>query len=426
MPSAIKSGVGVIPRGSGAAEGCRAAFLRIRAMTDHLAEPLTAEDMLVQPMTDASPTKWHLAHTTWFFETFVLAPHKPGHRDFHPDFRFLFNSYYNAVGSRPDRDKRGSFSRPGLDEVRAYRRYVDEQVQELLAAEPGSDSLAILELGLHHEQQHQELMVTDIKCVFGSNPLRPAYRELSAERVAPAPPQRWLEFEGGIQAVGYDGTGFCFDNELERHDVLLQPFRLASRPVTNSEYLEFMEDGGYSRPELWLSEGWDAVRAHGWEAPLYWERKHDGWLVLTLAGMRAVEPSEPVCHVSLFEADAYARWVGARLPTEFEWEATAASEPVVGNFLESERFHPVPAAASRSLRQIFGDVWEWTASPYVAYPGFRPAGGALGEYNGKFMSSQMVLRGGSCATPQSHIRASYRNFFPPSTRWQFTGIRLAQ
>jgi ergothioneine biosynthesis protein EgtB len=426
MPSAIKSGIGVLPSGSGAAEQCRDAFLRIRAVTDRLAEPLTAEDMLVQPMTDASPTKWHLAHTTWFFETFVLAPHKPGYRDFHPHFRFLFNSYYNAVGTRPDRDKRGSFSRPGLEDVRAYRRYVNEQVQELLAAEPGPECLAILELGLHHEQQHQELILTDIKFVFGSNPLRAAYRELAAEPMALAPPQRWLEFEGGIQAVGYEGTGFCFDNELERHDVLLRPFRLASRPVTNSEYLQFMADRGYSRPELWLSEGWDAVRAQGWEAPLYWERKQDGWQVLTLAGIQAVEPSEPVCHVSFYEADAYARWAGARLPTEFEWEVAAAGQPVEGNFLESERFHPAPAEGTHALGQIFGDVWEWTASPYVAYPGFRPADGALGEYNGKFMSSQMVLRGGSCATPQSHIRASYRNFFPPGARWQFAGIRLAQ
>ena len=427
MPSGVKSKVRVPPSNpAGRRDQCRDAFPRIRGLTDRLAEPLTAEDMLVQPMTDASPTKWHLAHTTWFFETFVLAPRKPGYRDFDPHFRFLFNSYYNAVGARPNRDRRGSFSRPGLDAVRAYRRYVDEQVQELLAGEPVPEALSIVELGLHHEQQHQELIVTDIKCVFGTNPLRPAYRERAAEPVATAPPQRWLGFEGGIHAVGYAGSGFCFDNELERHEVLLRPFRLASRPVTNAEYVEFMADGGYSRPELWFAEGWDTIRAQGWEAPLYWERRDGGWHTLTLAGTRGVEPSEPVCHVSFFEADAYARWAGARLPTEFEWEAAAAGEAVEGNFLESERFHPAPATTSRPLAQLFGDIWEWTASPYVAYPGFRPASGALGEYNGKFMSSQMVLRGGSCATPRSHIRASYRNFFPPSARWQFSGIRLAQ
>ncbi len=404
-------------------------YSQVRATTVRLAAPLSAEDQMLQSMPEASPTKWHLAHTTWFFETFLLAPHVPDYQPFDPLFRQLFNSYYKQLEAHPLRSTRGLMSRPPLEEVHAYRRAVDEAMQALTE---GADEqvLAIIELGINHEQQHQELILTDIKHALWSSPLRPAYRQsLAAVETAPAAEQlQWHEFEGGIQSIGHAGEEFAFDNEGPRHEVLLRPFRLASRPVTNGEWLEFMAAGGYSRPKLWLSDGWDTVCAQAWQAPLYWER-HDGqWWQFTLDGMRTIRASEPVCHISFYEADAFARWAGARLPSEQEWEIAANSNPTYGTMLEDEVFHPRVARlsdTSHTPQQVFGDVWEWTASPYIAYPGFRPAAGALGEYNGKFMCNQFVLRGGSCATPRDHIRAAYRNFFPPPARWQFSGVRLA-
>jgi ergothioneine biosynthesis protein EgtB len=373
--------------------------------------------------------KWHLAHTTWFFETFVLEP-RAGFRAFDPVYRVLFNSYYNAVGEQFSRPERGQLTRPGLAEVLAYRRDVDARLATLLEAGAlDAAALAVVELGLHHEQQHQELIVTDLKHLFAKNPLHPVYRERRPEAARRAPPLRWRAFEAGIREVGHAGPGFAFDNETPRHAVYLHAFALASRPVTNREYLAFVAAGGYARPELWLADGWNAVRTQGWRAPLYWQESDGAWRAYTLAGLRAVDPEEPVTHVSFYEADAYARWAGARLPTEFEWEVAAQEAPLDGHFAESGRLHPAPARAAEAedaLLQLFGDVWEWTASAYAPYPGFAPAAGALGEYNGKFMANQLVLRGGSCATPASHVRASYRNFFYPDARWQFSGIRLAR
>jgi ergothioneine biosynthesis protein EgtB len=404
-------------------------YIACRRQTDSLTESLSPEDQMVQSSADASPAKWHLAHTAWFFETFILSQHLPGYRSIDSRFRDLFNSYYNAVGQQPDKALRSTFSRPSLEDVRKYRRHVDRYMGELL--ESGSASggvLKLVELGINHEQQHQELLVTDIKHAFWSNPLRPAYQPGALEaEAAVAPAQTQHAFAGGLVQAGTDGNSFYFDNEAPRHKVFLQPFRLAARLATSGEYLAFIDDGAYQRPELWLSDGWKAVHAHHWTAPLYWEKSDEGWMQFTCSGMRPVRESEPVCHVSYYEADAFARWAGARLPTEFEWEIAAAEMPVEGNLLESGSFHPRPASNTKTddPQQMFGDVWEWTASAYLSYPGFQAAGGALGEYNGKFMSNQMVLRGGSCATPRSHIRASYRNFFPPETRWQFSGIRLA-
>ena len=396
-------------------------------MTEELGAPLSAEDQMVQSMADCSPTKWHRAHTTWFFETFILLPHLPGYHAYDERFIFLFNSYYKQLGGHPVRAQRGLWSRPSLEEVGDYRRHVDESLTRLLGDGVPDEVERLLELGLNHEQQHQELIVTDIKHALWMNPLRPEY----CRRAAGAPSvgtgsAGWIDFPGAVHEIGHRGDGFCFDNETPRHSVLLRPFRLASRLVTNGEYLEFMADGGYRRPELWLSEGWDEVCAQHWEGPLYWERDGERWLQFTLAGTRAVDPAEPVCHVSYFEADAYARWAGARLPLESEWEVAAAALTIEGNLLDERRFHPAAAREGPGLRQMFGDCWEWTASPYVGYPGYQPDPGALGEYNGKFMCNQMVLRGGSCATPRSHIRASYRNFFPPRVRWQFSSVRLAQ
>lgn len=403
-----------------------ARYAAIRRTTEVITEGLTAEDMMVQSMPDASPVKWHLAHTSWFFETFILKPHLAAYKPFHNDFTFLFNSYYKLVGSHPNRAFRSLFSRPTLEQVLEYRNHVDRHMLQLLAHTSDDSVAALTETGLNHEQQHQELIITDIKHGLWSNPLRPIWRK-------PLPPStenpavlHWLDLDENLYSMGFSGDGFSFDNEAPRHQVFLNRFSIASRLVTNGDYLEFMRDGGYTQPELWLSEGWDTVNAQQWRAPLYWE-EHDGqWLTYTCSGLQPVDPAEPVCHISYFEADAYARWAGARLPTEAEWEVAAASQPnsaiAPGNFLESGRFHP--AASNRS--QFFGDVWEWTASPYTAYPGFRTAEGALGEYNGKFMCNQMVLRGGSCATPQSHIRTTYRNFFPPHVRWQFMGLRLAK
>ncbi|HLW55660.1 MAG TPA: ergothioneine biosynthesis protein EgtB [Candidatus Angelobacter sp.] len=405
-------------------------YLACRHQTEDLTESLTPEDQMVQSCAEASPVKWHLAHTSWFFETFILSQHLPGYRSIDPRFRDLFNSYYNAIGRQPEKAVRSTFSRPSLEDVRKFRRHVDKYMQELLhSGSPGRAVLDLIELGINHEQQHQELLVTDIKHAFWSNPLRPAYQDQATQSetsMSDAPTSR--SYPGGLYDVGASGAGFYFDNEAPRHKVYLQPFRLASRFTTNGEFLAFIDDGGYQRPELWLSDGWKVVQAHQWTAPLYWEKSAEGWMQFTLSGMNKVNESEPVCHVSYYEADAFARWAGSRLPTEFEWEVAATASPVEGNLLESGRLHPqaAPANASRErLQQIFGDVWEWTASAYLPYPGFQAAGGALGEYNGKFMSNQMILRGGSCATPRSHMRASYRNFYPPETRWQFSGIRLA-
>jgi len=418
-------------------------FRAVRAETMRFCAPLTPEDMMVQSSAEASPVKWHLAHTSWFFETFVLAEFIAAYQPFNPDFRWLFNSYYKALGEMPEKKLRASFSRPPLEQILDYRKHVDAGIVHLLEKTPEDEALRRIALGLEHEQQHLELAATDIKHAFFTNPLHPAYapsEKSSAETMAP--PVEWLSFSPGRSGVVEVGMSpdpkaldaFAFDNETPRHPVYLAPFRLASRLVTCAEYLAFIDEEGYTRPELWLSEGWDTMRAEGWQAPLYWRRDvatRAGWSVFTLHGWQPLdELSEtPVCHPSFFEADAFARWAGHRLPTEFEWEFVAAQLPTAGNFLESQALHPEPARAvpnSRQPQQIFGDVWEWTQSPYVGYPGYKPLPGALGEYNGKFMSSQMVLRGGSCVTPQTHIRATYRNFFPPGTRWQFSGLRLAR
>ncbi len=400
-------------------------YRAVRAATERLREGLSAEDCVVQSMPDASPTKWHLAHTSWFFETFVLE-RKAEHSPFHPDYRVLFNSYYQTVGARHPRPDRGMLTRPSLEDVLAYRSHVDEEMLEVLASEVPAEVAAIVDLGLHHEQQHQELILTDLKYLLAQNPLRPTYRTRAEAALGDAPELGWHAEAEGLRWIGHDGGGFAFDNEGPRHRVFLTAFELASRPTTNGEFLRFVEDRGYGRPELWLSDGWNAVEGKGWSAPLYWE-KHDGrWSIFTLSGLRELDLSEPVCHVSFYEADAYARWAGARLPTETEWEALATDAPVEGTFLESERFHPAPASADGKGSRLFGDVWQWTGSAYAPYPGYRPLPGALGEYNGKFMANQLVLRGGSCATPRSHVRASYRNFFPPEARWQFSGVRLAR
>ena len=408
------------------------AYQEVRSFTASLCEGLATEDYVVQSMPDVSPTKWHLAHTSWFFETFVLRPHLPGYEPLNPTYAFLFNSYYVHAGERHCRAQRGYISRPTVAEVFEYRRYVDEAMSRLLST---SDEtlLATLEplvtIGLHHEQQHQELMLTDLKHVFGVNPLRPAYRMRATAEAPTAPSLEWVDFQGGVREIGHDGDGFAYDNEGPRHSVYLQPFRLASRLVTNGEYLRFMEEGGYRRPELWLSLGWATAQENQWTEPFYWEQREGRWWLFTLSGMREVDPDEPVCHLSYFEADAFARWAGARLPTEAEWEVASQTVPIEGNFADDGRFHPAAATADRGgsgLLQMYGDVWEWTQSPYSPYPGYRPPEGALGEYNGKFMCNQYVLRGGSCATSLSHIRPTYRNFFPPDATWQFTGLRLAQ
>ncbi len=404
-------------------------YLAIRRTSLHLCAPLSVEDHSLQPMPDASPAKWHLAHTTWFFETFVLSQYVERYRPFQGEFRNLFNSYYNAVGDRPLRGLRHVLSRPGLDEVHAYRDYIDEAMARILSDDLAPEALDLVTLGLNHEQQHQELIVTDVKNGLWTNPLRPAYRAMPEGReesaTARPSPLKWRSFAGGVCAIGFEGDGFTFDNEAPRHSVYLEPFRLASRLTTNAEYLEFMRAGAYDTAGLWLSDGWDCVRNNQWNAPLYWERRDGDWWHYTIEGMTPVPMDEPVCHVSYYEADAFARWAGARLATEFEWEVAAQACAVAGNLLETGRIHPRATDATEPLTQMFGDVWEWTGSAYLPYPNFRPAAGAVGEYNGKFMCNQMVLRGGSCATPQSHIRATYRNFFPPHARWQFMGIRLA-
>jgi ergothioneine biosynthesis protein EgtB len=430
-------------------------LMTVRRRTLDLCAHLTAEDMMVQSCPEASPAKWHLAHTTWFFESFILREYLPGYRPFHPDFHWLFNSYYEGYSAIPEKKLRSSFSRPALDAILRYRAHVDDALERLLdSGGPPPEALRRIELGANHEEQHQELLLTDILHAFFTNPLRPAYREpgnegareqgsngsgARADKHAP----RFLDFEGGLHEAGYVGSGFCFDNELARHQVWLEPYTLSDRLVTCGEYLAFMADGGYRRPELWLSAGWDALKSNGWRAPLYWTREDLGeepgrgsWSLFTLRGLLPLEErlDAPVSHVSYYEADAYARWAGFRLPTEFEWEAAAetgsvANTPVEGNLLESGVLLSSPATEllqDQNATKWFGDCWQWTASAYLPYPRFAPLEGALGEYNGKFMSGQMVLRGGSCVTPQRHIRPSYRNFFPPETRWQFSGIRLAQ
>ncbi len=402
-------------------------YMDMRQTSMRLCSPLSIEDHSLQSMPDASPAKWHLAHTTWFFETFLLTPNRAGYQPFLPAFRNLFNSYYEAIGDRPLRALRHTLSRPSLAEVHSYRNAVDEAIGELLRSDLSPQVLDLVLLGINHEQQHQELIVTDVKHGLWTNPLRPAYRGrgLISQAGKNGMSMDWHRFDEGLYDVGADGEEFCFDNESPRHQVYLQPFRIASRLVTNREYLEFMSSGAYSKPELWLSEGWDHVRANHWNAPLYWELRDGDWWHYAMEGMQPVEPEAPVCHVSYFEADAFARWAGARLATEFEWEVAAQACLVEGNLLDSDALQPLPAHSSNRLTQMFGDVWEWTGSAYLGYPGFKPAAGAVGEYNGKFMCNQMVLRGGSCATPRSHIRATYRNFFPPHARWQFMGIRLA-
>jgi ergothioneine biosynthesis protein EgtB len=408
-------------------------YREIRSLTTHLSSPLGPEDCLLQSMPEASPTKWHLAHTSWFFETFVLCAFSPNYQPFHPHFNYLFNSYYNAVGQRHPRPHRGQISRPSVAEVYDYRAHVDEQMEQLLQDNPSDDVSSRVLLGLHHEQQHQELLLTDIKHAFASNPLQPAYRERASARVAEprtASTCRWLSFPGGLQEIGAAGAGFAYDNECPRHQTFLTPFCLGTQLVTNREFLAFLEDGGYQRVDLWLSDGWSTREQENWQAPLYWDKREGQWWQFTLWGRVPLVADEPVCHVSYYEADACARWMGARLPTEAEWEVVARDYPIEGNLLDTDRLHPAPGSATvegeQNVRQLYGDVWEWTASPYTAYPGYCPPPGALGEYNGKFMVNQMVLRGGSCATPRSHLRPTYRNFFPPPARWQFSGFRVAR
>ncbi len=403
----------------------------VRAQTLALTAGLTAEDQQVQSMPDVSPTKWHLAHMAWFFETFLLIPRLSGYQPFDPQFGYLFNSYYEAVGERWPRPERGLLSRPSSDRILAYRAHVDASMADLIASAADDDWTEIepvLELGLHHEQQHQELILMDIKHVFSLNPLAPAYlaSEAWAKEAAPAALLDWIAFDGGLVRTGHDGAGFAFDNESPRHKTWLDPFVLADRLSTCGEYLAFIQDGGYARPEPWLSDGWAAVQREGWQAPLYWREQDGERLIFTLHGLRPLDPAEPVSHLSFYEADAFARWSGRRLPTEGEWEIAAvaaiAAQPLE---LASGAFHPRPPLPISGLRQMAGELWQWTASPYAPYPRYRPPEGPIGEYNGKFMSSQMVLRGGAAVTPPGHTRPTYRNFFPPHARWAFSGVRLA-
>src|SRR5262245_26933775 len=381
-----------------------ARYREVRRVTEHLCEPLQVEDYGLQSMPDCSPPKWHLAHTTWFFETFILADHEPGFRPFHPQFRTLFNSYYETIGERWPRPARGLLSRPTVAEVYAYRHAVDERMMRVI--EQSTDAIMpLVELGLNHEQQHQELLLTDLKHALGLNPLHPKYLPPLPATPSAVNPQRWEAHSAGVRSIGFAGDGFAFDNESPRHRVFVQSFEIASRTVTASEFLAFIDDGGYDQPTLWLSDGWSARQLHGWTAPLYWRRSLDGWSLFTLRGERSIDPAEPVCHVSYYEADAFARWAGARLPTEAEWEV---------------------GVTEGGLQQAFGEVWQWTGSAYLPYPGFRVAPGAVGEYNGKFMVNQHVLRGSSCMTPADHERVSYRNFFPPAARWACSGVRLAR
>jgi ergothioneine biosynthesis protein EgtB len=404
-------------------------YRSVRQLTAALSAPLSDADATVQSMPDASPAKWHLAHTTWFFETMVLKPHADGYRVFDEQFNYLFNSYYETVGARQPRQRRGMLTRPTLQSVYAYRASVDAAIERYLATSPPEDIAALIELGCHHEQQHQELLLTDILHLFAQNPLSPAYK-------APAPlplgraelsPLQFQSFAGGVFEIGHEGPGFAFDCEGPRHRALLEPYCLGERLVTNREWIEFIADGGYRSPLLWLSAGWDKVREEGWTMPLYWQERDGEYWNMTLRGAQPLLLTEPVTHVSYFEADAFAAWAGKRLPSEIEWEQAASKLAIDGNFLEVGRLRPKPLEADAAgLKQMFGDVWEWTRSAYLPYPRFRANEGAVGEYNGKFMSGQYVLRGGSCVTPSRHIRATYRNFFAPEARWQFSGVRLAE
>ncbi len=410
-------------------------FLRVRAASERLASPLSPEDCMLQSMEAASPAKWNLAHTSWFFETFILHPHAPGYRSFHPEFGYLFNSYYNRIGEMHPRPKRGMISRPSQADVLSYRAHVNETLTDLIRTADAAalDAVApLIVLGCAHEEQHQELLISDLQHAMYENPLMPTvYEDARAGEGGEAPAMNWRRMEGGVCDIGWNGDGFAFDNEGPRHKVYLHPFELANRPVTNAEFIAFIEDGGYETPDHWLSDGWDAVQRDAWTAPLYWRNEDGEWRQYSLFGERPVNPHAPVCHVSFFEAAAYASWARARLPTEFEWEAAASLFPLEGRFLENGApAAPAPATAAQGgdnpLLQLYGDVWEWTASAYLPYPGYAAPPGAVGEYNGKFMSGQMVLKGGSCATPAGHVRTSYRNFFPPSARWQFSGLRLAR
>ena len=437
-PDPFRHGQEVSPNSTDDAERASAVerYRTVRSWTLHLTEPLETEDFVIQAMPDASPTRWHLAHTTWFFETFLLKPHLSDYRSPDERYAYLFNSYYNSLGAQFLRPDRGLLSRPTVAEVLDYRRHVDEAMEQLLGARGDSEEIRpLLDVGLNHEQQHQELILTDLKNMFARNPVLPIYRHQVSPPTAQTEPLQWHTFEEGLQFVGHGGEGFAFDNEGPRHRTFVEAFRIASRPVTCGEYLEFMAEDGYSRPELWLSNGWSTVQSEEWQYPLYWRRDGDRWLQFTLAGEREVHPSEPVCHVSFYEADAFARWAGARLPTEAEWELAAThihgtplahgDDDPAANFVEEGHYHPRPLARE-GKGQWLGDVWEWTRSSYQPYPGYQPPPGALGEYNAKFMSEQMVLRGGSCVSPRSHLRSTYRNFFPPGARWQFFGFRLAK
>ena len=407
----------------------RGQFEATRRESEVLASRLTPEDQSIQSMPDVSPTKWHLAHTTWFFETFILKRFDPAYRVFDQAFHYLFNSYYEAEGPRHPRPQRGMLSRPSCDDVASYRGHVEAGMTRLIESasdEAWPEIAPLIELGCHHEQQHQELILMDIKHVFSLNPLLPAYQPPRRRALGNETPLDWVMFAGGLVQIGHDGEGFAFDNEGPRHRVWVEPFRLATRPVTCGEFAEFIAVGGYRDPEFWLSDGWATVQAQGWDAPLYWRAADDGWRIFTLSGEKRLDPAEPVVHVSFYEADAYAKWAGKRLPTEAEWEVAAAGQQLAGNLADRRRYHPAADGAGEGLRQMIGDVWEWTQSPYTAYPRFRAVTGAIGEYNGKFMSNQMVLRGGAAVTPANHIRATYRNFFPPSARWAFSGLRLAE
>jgi ergothioneine biosynthesis protein EgtB len=402
-------------------------LIATRRLSAELARPLSDEDQVVQANDDASPAKWHLAHTTWFFEAFVLKPFLEVYPLFDERFEYCFNSYYESVGPRHPRPKRGLLTRPSADEVRAYREHVDAALERLFAINLQPRAAELIELGINHEQQHQELLLTDILSLFAGEPLKPAYsRAHPGVAVAEPPPLDWVSFDGGIYAVGHDGEGFAYDNERPRHDELMRPFRLANRCVTNAEWIAFIEAGGYRTATLWLADGWATVKAQGWTSPLYWEEADGGFMQMSLVGFRPLDPAAPVSHVSYYEADAFARFAGCRLPSEFEWEVAADGVPVKGRTLGAGHLRPVRVETrGAGLKQMYGDVWEWTRSAYLPYPGFQAAPGAVGEYNGKFMCNQFVLRGGSCTTPEGHIRKTYRNFFYPHQRWQFMGLRLA-